>query len=73
MVSEEKKKVLALFAEGRELYKERRFGDARDKFAMALKIDKSDGPSQIYYSRCKLYMDNPPSEDWDGVFVMTSK
>lgn len=73
MVSLEKKQILALFAEGRALYKDRRFEEARNKFAQALKIDKEDGPSQIYYSRCKLYMDNPPSEDWDGVFVMTSK
>ncbi|MBB6480839.1 tetratricopeptide repeat protein [Spirochaeta isovalerica] len=73
MVSEEKKKVIALFEEGRVLYKERSFGEAIKKFAQALKIDSDDGPSKVYYARCKHYMSNPPSEDWDGVFVMTSK
>lgn len=73
MISEEKRKVLSLFEEGRGLYKERSFEEALKKFAQALKIDKEDGPSKVYYARCKHYMNNPPSDDWDGVFVMTSK
>jgi len=73
MVSQEKKQVLALFAEGRELYKQRSFEEAKAKFAQALKLDKTDGPSLVYYERCKLYISNPPSEDWDGVFVMKTK
>jgi len=73
MVSEEKKKVIALFEEGRSLYKERFFEEAIKKFAQALRIDSDDGPSKVYYARCKHYISNPPSKDWDGVFVMTSK
>lgn len=73
MVSEEKKKVIALFEEGRALYKTRSFDEAIKKFAQALKLDSDDGPSKVYYARCKHYMSNPPSADWDGVFVMTSK
>lgn len=73
MVSQEKKAVLELFAQGRELYKERKFEEAKDKFAHALKLDKTDGPSLVYYERCKLYISNPPADDWDGVFVMTTK
>ena len=73
MVSVDKKKVLALFAEGRELYKQQEFSKAKVKFGQALKIDGEDGPSQIYYKRCDHYMKNPPPSGWDGVFVMTSK
>ena len=73
MVSEEKQKVVSLFEEGRILYKERSFDEAIKKFAQALKIDSDDGPSKVYYVRCKHYISNPPSADWDGVFVMTSK
>jgi len=73
MVSEEKRNVLALFEEGRKLYKARSFDEAIKKFASALKIDSDDGPSKVYYARCKHYIANPPSADWDGVFVMTSK
>ena len=73
MITEEKKKVLSLFAEGRKLYKLQEFSTAREQFAEALQIDPNDGPSKVYLARCKLYMDNPPPEDWDGVFVMTTK
>lgn len=73
MISNEKRQVLALFDEGRNLYKQRSFDDALKKFAMALKIDSDDGPSKVYYARCKHYISNPPSSDWDGVFIMTSK
>lgn len=73
MVSEEKRKVVALFEQGRVLYKKRSFDEAIKKFAQALRIDSDDGPSKVYYARCKHFMSNPPSDDWDGVFVMTSK
>lgn len=49
------------------------FAGARKCFADALKIDPEDGPSQVYFARCKHYMENPPPEDWDGVFVMSTK
>ena len=73
MVSEEKRKVLELFAEGRRYYKLMNFIDAQKAFGEALKVDANDGPSKIYYLRCKHYVENPPSEDWDGVFVMKTK
>ena len=73
MITETKKKVLELFGEGRKCYKLMKFADARDFFANALKIDPTDGPSKVYYVRCKHYISNPPADDWDGVFVMTTK
>jgi hypothetical protein len=73
MISEEKKKVLELFAEGRKQYKLMNFSEAGELFAQALKIDSEDGPSKVYYARCRHYVGNPPPEDWDGVFVMQSK
>ncbi len=73
MISAEKKTVLDLFAEGRKLYKMMKFAEARDCFAKALKVAPEDGPSKVYYARCKHYIENPPPEDWDGVFVMKTK
>jgi len=72
-VSEEKKKVIELFTQGRRLYKLMQFADAKKYFGEALKHDKTDGPSVVYYKRCEFYVDNPPSEDWDGVFNMLHK
>ncbi len=73
MITEEKKRVLALFAEGRKLYKMMDFAGARRYFGEALKNDPDDGPSRVYYLRCQHYVDNPPPEDWDGVWVMKTK
>lgn len=73
MVSDEKKRAIALFAVGRELYKNQDFLTAKKKFAEALKVDPNDGPSQVYYMRCDHYMKSPPPPGWDGVFVMTTK
>ena len=73
MISEEKKQVIKLFAEGRKQYKLMEFKKAQVRFAQALKIDADDGPSKVYFLRCKHYVESPPPEDWDGVFVMTTK
>ena len=73
MISENKKKVLGLFAEGRKFYKIMNFEKAKGFFAEALKVDENDGPSKVYYERCQHYIENPPPEDWDGVFVMKTK
>ena len=73
MISEAKRKVLELFAEGRRQYKLLRFPEARDSFAKALAVDAEDGPSKVYLARCKHYLESPPAEDWDGVFVMKTK
>ena len=73
MISDTKKKVLELFTEGRKNYKLMKFNVAKDLFAKALKVDPEDGPSKVYFARCKHYLQNPPPEDWDGVFVMKTK
>ncbi len=73
MLTPEKRKVLEIFADGRKLYKLMKFAEARDKFLEALAIDPADGPSKVYVQRCDHYRDDPPPEDWDGVYVMKTK
>ena len=73
MITDEKKKILNLFAEGRKLYKLMQFDEAKRKFDEALSADPDDGPSKVYSERCDHYVENPPPEDWDGVFVMLTK
>lgn len=73
MITEEKRRILDLFAEGRKRYKVMQFEEARKYFIEALKIDGEDGPSKVYLARCKHYIETPPPDDWDGVFVMTTK
>ena len=73
MIDPVKKQVLDLFAKGRGLYKERKFAEARQLFAEALALDGTDGPSKVFEARCRYYIENPPPEGWDGVFVMKTK
>lgn len=73
MISDEKKRVLELFAEGRKLYKLMSFDEAAQRFQRALDIDPNDGPSKVYVARCRQYALDPPDEDWDGVYVMKHK
>jgi len=73
VITAEKQEVLRLFAEGRKLYKAMDFIGAKGFFESALKVDQKDGPSRVYLERCQELIDNPPPEDWDGVFVMKTK
>ncbi|MDR1894482.1 MAG: tetratricopeptide repeat protein [Spirochaetales bacterium] len=73
MISPEKQEVLKIFAQGRRLYKLLDFAGAMEQFEKACRLDPSDGPSRVYYARCKHYLQKPPPEDWDGVFVMQTK
>jgi tetratricopeptide (TPR) repeat protein len=73
MISEDKKKVLELFAKGRDFYKLQQFSKALEMFQKALEIDPEDGPSQTYVERCQHYLEDPPPPNWDGVYVMKTK
>jgi len=73
MVSDKKKKVVELFTQGRREYKLMEFKKAKQYFSEALKVDPEDGPSKVYLERCEHLIESPPPEDWDGVFVMTTK
>src|SRR5690606_29891874 len=71
-ITDSQKQVLELYNAALALYKERRWQDARAGFQKALDVDAEDGPSKLYLERCDEYLKNPPGEDWDGVFVMTT-
>ena len=73
MINDNKKKIIELFAEGRKHYKLMAFEKALSFFKEALEIDSEDGPSRVYFDRCQHYIENPPPDDWDGVFVMKTK
>ena len=64
---------LEIFNRGFELYHQRQFEKAIKEFNSSLNIEAEDRVSQLYIDRCRDYIDNPPTDDWDGVFVMTTK
>ena len=70
---EHKKPLVDIFCRGLAAYKERQWDQALQHFNDALQRDPSDSPSQLYRTRCETYKQSPPPDEWDGVFVMTTK
>jgi len=64
---------LADYVLGLDYYKSRKFNDALMKFNEVLKNIPDDGPSKVYIERCNYYINYPPADDWDNVFVMKTK
>lgn len=61
------------FTQGFKLYTEQRWGEALKLFE-ALSADfPQDYLSSLYLDRCKIFKENPPKRNWNGVFVLTEK
>jgi adenylate cyclase len=58
---------------GLELYRQKKFSEAIEKFNEALSIEPDDQPSRLYVERSQLYQTNPPPEEWNGVFILKTK
>jgi adenylate cyclase len=65
--------LLQRFAQGLSLYHERRWADANKVFAVLATDFPQDMPTKIYLERCGYFLQNPPADDWDGVFNRTEK
>jgi adenylate cyclase len=65
--------VLGLFKDGMSEYRNRRWDGAIRLFGECLMLNPNDKPSQIHLERAQHLRDNPPGDDWDGVWVMDSK
>lgn len=67
------RRLAEVFAPALELYEHRQWLKAQEAFRACLEIVKEDVASTMFIERCAYYSANPPSEDWDGSFVMKSK
>jgi adenylate cyclase len=56
------------FAQGLRLFRERAFGEAAGAFAAVLDHLPDDGPSLMFKDLCGQFQEDPPPDDWDGVF-----
>src|SRR6478752_3302784 len=63
----------ARFAEGLTAYRARRWDEAAQAFAMALKAEPNDGPSLTYLKRIEGFAAAPPPESWDGAWHLEQK
>ncbi len=67
------KNARTTFVRGIRCYKAREWDRALQEFQQVLEALPDDTPSQVYVDRCRIYKQNPPPENWDGVFEMTTK
>ena len=60
------------------LYKKQKWNQALMVFNQAEKLeetfpDRPTTPSRVYIERCEFFKNNPPGDDWDGVWTLTKK
>ena len=68
-----KREILELYEKGLKEYRHREWQKAMASFQKVLDKDPHDGPSLTYMKRCKIYEQEAPPKDWDGVYIMESK
>ena len=71
-LSPEIEKMVDFYQKGLEQYKSRNWDKAIDFFSKAYEIN-SDGTSSMYIERCQHFIEEPPADDWDGVYVFKTK
>ena len=65
--------MVAKYESTLDLYKDGNYQDAMAGFEACLAIAPDDGPARTFMERCELFMSEPPSSDWDGVFTLEEK
>jgi adenylate cyclase len=69
------------FEEALKLYKTQKWNEALNIFKELDPeeercfpgINRKTNPSKIYIERCLAFKEDPPGEDWDGVYTLTTK
>ncbi|MGA2976097.1 MAG: adenylate/guanylate cyclase domain-containing protein [Spirochaetia bacterium] len=69
----EKGRIFDAYAEALSLYRHRRWDQAMEAFQEIVSRDGNDGPSKTMCGRSSYYLQNPPPDDWDGVYTMLTK
>lgn len=72
-LTDNQKQSLEIYHEGLKLYRTRQWDEAVAYMQQAQQLDPACGAATIYIERANLYKIAPPSEEWNGVFVMTTK
>jgi adenylate cyclase len=64
---------LEAYAAALALFRGRRWEEAIEAFRRALALRPGDRPSGTYIARAEAFLREPPPEDWEGVFELSSK
>lgn len=77
-LNETLEKMLPFFLEGLEFYNAQKWDKAIKVFRASEELEdifpmRPTNPSRVYLQRCEILKENPPDEDWDGVWTLTQK
>jgi adenylate cyclase len=65
--------LLGHFSEGLSRYRAAQWDLAQKSFKTALSLNPADALSATYIERCKMLKSKPPTDQWDGVWIMSDK
>ncbi|MFQ5864209.1 MAG: CHASE2 domain-containing protein [bacterium] len=65
--------IIDVYTQALNFYKELKWYQALTEFKRILRYFPTDGPSRVYIKRCLDFIEQPPPEDWDGVYDFTAK
>ena len=65
--------ILDIFQNGVNLFRKQDWPESVKAFQEVLNLNPNDHLSEMYIARCQHFLASPPGEDWNGVWVMTSK
>jgi adenylate cyclase len=68
-LDDEAKRTVAIFQKGLSLYRQREWEEARKVFREI----SQDPPASVFVERCERLLESPPSDDWDGVYTLSTK
>ncbi|GMT48660.1 MAG: adenylate/guanylate cyclase domain-containing protein [bacterium] len=72
-VSVKLESFIAKYEEAFDHYLNRRFEEALRLFKDSLSLKPGDAGVSIFAERCENYINQPPAEDWNGVYVFKTK
>ena len=77
-VTKESLDLIEKFEKGLDQYFKQEWDSAIDLFEQSRLLEKmfegrNTNPSSVFIKRCKYFKENPPGENWDGVWKMNSK
>ena len=73
MISREQSDFFDLYAEGLSVYRRRQWQKAQKLFRQASNMVGRDQSCLVMADRCRIYLDQPPPDDWGGVYQATKK
>jgi len=67
------KEALDIFHDGLNLFENRDWDKAQERFQEVLSARPGDGPATFFSKRCADFQKKAPPANWDGVFNLTAK